>query len=519
MSILFRNQDDIREMLALMKARGLITLAVSALMTSCMANPEPSAIPPGLHSPNRTPVTTQEAFSTPMPTPATIETAANVPLPTEPQPTESTGSFELIGHTPLLHRGMNAALAVYGNYAYVGSRTDGSHPDAGVLVVDISNPADPEVVYQIGPPEEGLPGQTSRELRVWPDEELLFVLNFDCDPGLHDCERSSAPPYINCYDISGPNAAQPKLIAMYPLPRTPHEFFLWDDPNVAGRALLYLSTPGSFGDNLLVIDISQARAGVFEEVSNWSAPRGPLRGELHSLSVSVDGRRAYLAYLRNGFMIVDTADLADNIPSPQIRLLTPLESWPHWVGPGPHSAVKLFGKPYALVTEEVYGRCPWGWTSLIDITDESRPKIVSEYKLDPYNMVEHCAEADSGRYRFTSFASHNPTLTKNLAFITWHSGGLQAVSIENPLQPTQVAEFLPEPLPSVVTEDPALSSGPDKVVMWSYPIIKEGLIYVVDIRNGLYILKYHGPFEAEVAEIRFLEGNSNLGEAQLWGIP
>ena len=184
-----------------------------------------------------------------------------------------------------------------------------------------------------------------------------------------------------------------------------------------------------------------------------------------------------------------------------------------------HSAVKLFGKPYALITEEVYGLCPWGWARLIDITDEARPQFVSEYKLYPYNTIEHCAETTYERYRFTSFSSHNPTLTKNLALITWHSGGLQVVSVENPLQPVKVAEFLPEPLPSVVTEDPALSSGADKVVMWSYPIIKDGLIYVVDIRNGLYILKYHGPFEEEVAAIRFLEGNSNLGEAQLWEIP
>jgi hypothetical protein len=93
------------------------------------------------------------------------------------------------------------------------------------------------------------------------------------------------------------------------------------------------------------------------------------------------------------------------------------------------------------------------------------------------------------------------------------------VSIEDPLHPTQTAEFLPEPLPSVGTEDPALSAGPEKVVMWSYPIIKDGLIYVVDIRNGLYILKYHGPFEAEVSGIHFLEGNSNLGEAQTWEMP
>ena len=55
--------------------------------------------------------------------------------------------------------------------------------------------------------------------------------------------------------------------------------------------------------------------------------------------------------------------------------------------------------------------------------------------------------------------------------------------------------------------------------MWSYPIIEDGLIYVADVRNGLYVLKYHGPFEAEVAGIRFLEGNSNLGEAQTWGMP
>jgi hypothetical protein len=441
------------------------------------------------------------------------------PLPTAPQPTPSTGSFELIGHTPLLNRGMNAGLAVYGNYAYIGSRTDGNHADAGVLVVDISTPTNPQIVYQIGPPAEGNPGQTSRELRIWPEQELLLVLNFECEAILHDCGPSFVPPNISFYDISGANAAAPSLLATYLLPRLPHEFFLWDDPNVAGRALLYVSTPGIIGDNLLVIDISQVRQGLFQDVSNWTAPRGPLNATLHSLSVSVDGRRAYLAYLRNGFMIVDTSQIADGIPNPQINLLTPPENWIQWSSPGPHSAVKLFGKPYALVTEEVYGRCPWGWTSIFDITNESSPRIVAEYKLDPYNNLEQCGAFAADHYRFTSFAAHNPTLTQNLVFITWHSGGLQAVSIEDPLQPRKVAEFLPVPLPSVQTEDPVLSSGLDKVVMWSYPIIKDGLIYVVDVRNGLYILRYHGPFEAEVAGIRFLEGNSNLGEAQLWGTP
>ena len=125
---------------------------------------------------------------------------------------------------------MNSALAIYGNYAYVGSRTDGSHADAGVLVLDISNPTNPQIVYQIGPPSEGIIGQTSRELRIWPEQKLLFVLNFNCEAGLHDCGQSSAPPNISSYNISSANAAQPKLIAAYSLPRLPHEFFLWDDP-------------------------------------------------------------------------------------------------------------------------------------------------------------------------------------------------------------------------------------------------------------------------------------------------
>jgi hypothetical protein len=51
------------------------------------------------------------------------------------------------------------------------------------------------------------------------------------------------------------------------------------------------------------------------------------------------------------------------------------------------------------------------------------------------------------------------------------------------------------------------------VTIWSYPIISDGLIYVVDIRNGLYVLRYTGSGASTVAGTSFLEGNSNLGDA------
>ena len=46
--------------------------------------------------------------------------------------------------------------------------------------------------------------------------------------------------------------------------------------------------------------------------------------------------------------------------------------------------------------------------------------------------------------------------------------------------------------------------------MWSYPIIRDGLIYVVDVRNGLYVVRYTGAGEASLLEDSFVEGNSNL---------
>src|SRR5262249_16927618 len=115
--------------------------------------------------------------------------------------------------------------------------------------------------------------------------------------------------------------------------------------------------------------------------------------------------------------------------------------------------------------------------------------------------------------QFTSYSSHNPTVLPDLALIDWHSGGLQAIDIHRPAAPKQAGLFSPLPLPTVATEDPALSRGPNKVVMWGYPIIHNGLVYVTDIRKGLYILRYTGPHANMIADIRFLEGNSNLGDA------
>ena len=513
-------------------------------------------------------------------------------------------NVQLVGQNTLLNRGMNAALAIFDHYLYVGSRTDGSsrcgigdprrtttglnscpHPNPGVLVLDINNPAAPTLVNEFGDEftTGTFAGQTSRELRVWPEQKLLMIMYFRCSSIIHACTRPATDDWrIRFFDLSDP--VHPALVSTYVPPSKPHEMFLWVDPNKANRALLFLSTPNIFADanpNLIVTDISNARKGIFTQIAqgNWNnrfagtdqanypfdaTSRdgcGPYDCNLfvHSMGVKADGTLTFLALEAGHFLVLDTSQVAAGRRNPQLVLLTDPDDRPVWLQnppqpdavpnvspndcarvvstsagplekdcPNSHSAVKVPGRKLALTADEVYGTftfaaygCRWGWARLIDISDPSQPFITGEYMIDE-NSLSFCGTpADDAVTESTrSYSSHNPTLTQNLAIIDWHSGGLQIIDTSDPTHPVQAGFFVPGILATptlVANEDPALSQGTDsrnnKAVFWSYPIINNGLIYAVDVRNGLYVFQYTGPHAAEVSGITFLEGNSNLGDA------
>jgi hypothetical protein len=45
----------------------------------------------------------------------------------------TSSNFQLVGHEPLFNRGMNAALAIFDHFVYIGNRTDGSDTCAVTL--------------------------------------------------------------------------------------------------------------------------------------------------------------------------------------------------------------------------------------------------------------------------------------------------------------------------------------------------------------------------------------------------
>src|SRR6266705_530001 len=219
-----------------------------------------------------------------------------------------------------INRGMNAALAMFDHFIYIGNRTDGSstcgvgdprgpgancpHPHPGVLIVDVADPTNPSVVGEIGLPLEGNVG-------------------------------------IKFYDVSDP--VHLRFLSGYVpsskagLKVKPHEMFLWVDPNNKDRALLYLSTPTLSTNptvpNLMIVDLRQVSAGgAVTEVAegNWNnrypGADNPANYAfnlfVHSMWVTPDGTRAYLAMEAGEFLVLDTSDIANNVPNPQLRLLT-----------------------------------------------------------------------------------------------------------------------------------------------------------------------------------------------------
>ena len=398
-------------------------------------------------------------------------------------------SLALVGQEFLGHRGMNAALALADHCAFVGSRND-----AAPQVVDVSAPSRPAVVGAL----PAHPGSTPREIRTVPALHEVAVLSYGLNGGYNaidvlrwnaDCTR---PVVVGTYNFGG---------------AAPHEFYLWQDAARPARVLLYVAMFAASPQELQVVDISDPAQPVL--AGTWAVPSSYGHAPLHSVALSGDGRTAYLSLWTGGLVVGDVSDFAAGRAHPVLRPLT-LAGATYRTDPGDvHSAVPLAAAGRVLTTDERYPApfgqgCPFGTAHVVDVSDPAHPRALSTMSV-PENTPGACAAAARG-----TWTSHNPTLTANLAFISWYSAGLEVFQLDNPAQPLRLAEFRPG-ASSPAQRD--LQLGTTDAMTWSYPVIRNGLVYVVDINQGLLVLRYSGPHQDEVAGAALIEGNSNAGAA------
>jgi hypothetical protein len=352
------------------------------------------------------------------------------------------------------------------------------------MIEDIADPAHPRGAGSL----PGRPRTTARELRAVPASHLLVVLSYQL--------LSGGSNRIDLYQWTT-DCTQPGLIGSYDFGRRPpHEFFLWRQPG-GERTLLFVTMFSGGARDLQVIDASNPSRPAL--AGTWSPPRGLL----HSISLSDDGRRAFLSLWTGGFLVADVSQFTGGTPNPQLTLLTPTASaLPPLAGGNVHSAVQLPGRDLVLITDERYPpACPYGPARLVDVSDPVHLRAVATLAA-PENDPATCRAAVTGTY-----TSHNPTIVGDLAFVTWYSSGVQVFDVGNPAQPVRLAEFRAQGItPGAVDQQ----LGVTPTMTWTYPIVRDGLIYVADINQGLYVLRYAGPHQEQLGQIAFTEGNSNL---------
>jgi hypothetical protein len=395
------------------------------------------------------------------------------------------GTLEEVGGHDLGARGMNSALAIADHCAYVGSRSD-----APTLILDIADPTAPRLVGELA----GHPGSTSRELRADPALHLLVVMFYALSGPVNALE------FYRWTD----DCTRPALVGRHDLGRrSPHEFYLWQDPSLTGRILAFVTTRGAKG-SLEVVDASDPAHPT--ALATWDLPAGLPRGAyLHSIALSPDGRTAYLSLWTGGLALGDTSDFAVAAAHPQMRLLTGSADMLRYPQGNVHSAVPVPGRSLALTTDEQYGGCPFGWARLIDVGEPSRPRLAGVLQV-PENDPVRCRNAGAG-----TWTSHDATVTAHLAVVSWYSAGLLVFDIDDAQHPTILAQARPAGV-APRQQDPNLGAG--STMTWSYPVIRDGLLYAADINQGLRIWRYHGPHEEEISALAFAEGNSNLTRAQ-----
>ena len=231
-------------------------------------------------------------------------------------------NVELVGHSDLGGRGLNAAVWGHRNFAYVGtwgrrgSNEPALCPGLGVTVVDIADPTRPSVVGSVAQK----PGTSAEDVHVLTVDTAAFSGDL-LATGIQRCSNQGVGG-LSLWDVTDPT--RPAELGFFDTGRGPggvHEFSLFqrDGRTIGLLAVPFSETldPEQQGD-LRIVDLTDPRAPT--QLSHWGLARalgiGPRSGlgrdsqnYAHSVRASPDGNLAYIAYWDAGVVILDISDL------------------------------------------------------------------------------------------------------------------------------------------------------------------------------------------------------------------
>jgi hypothetical protein len=344
---------------------------------------------------------------------------------------------------------------------------------------------------------------------------------------------------VDVYDLSA-DCRNPKLLASLQVGTGKDGGILaaksiqGHDSNFSPDGLtLYSGDPA--GKTYSAIDLSdptKPRMIAQVDVSQWPLNGSLFNGAAHGLSISDDGKRGYFvsvgmplardlpdpnARLSEGFYVVDTSEIQARKPDAQFKLISWL-TFKHGSTAQHTLAIKIGGRPYVVFVDEAgsggfpglgggtnqdacnAGLSPFPLARLIDISDETRPRLVSNLALETH-LPANCGKVLPdlvGESSFT-YGSHicsvdNRDNATALACGYWQSG-IRVFDIRNPSAPREIAYFNPAPTSELQASLPGSSPGAvqSKVNACGAPAgfdFQRKLLTGMCMRSGALVLKF-----------------------------
>ncbi len=345
----------------------------------------------------------------------------------------------------------------------------------GVAVLDMSDPTKPKRVTTLLSPAMQSPHES---LNISVQRGILAAVLGN--PGAY-------PGGIDVYDISE-DCRNPQLkSAAFLASPFGHESGMAPD----GQTFY----PTSIGTgNTVAVDIS-----------NPSLPRTLVDGRFntHGMTVSEDGNRGYLA-TGDGLVIADLSDVQSRKPNPQMREISRL-TWPTMTIPQVAIPVKIKGKEYLVEVDEystsgeggsVGGNgAVVGAARMIDISDETKPKVVGDMRLAVHQPENR--EAIAGDYGAQSpvqgYAGHYCNVPRRvdpgIVACSMIASGLRVFDIRNPAKPKEIAYFMSPPSTISATGGPIIDERSNWAMSQPAFAPERGEIWYSDGNSGFYTLK------------------------------
>jgi hypothetical protein len=343
----------------------------------------------------------------------------------------------------------------------------------GVAVLDMSDPANPVRTASLVTPAMQSPHES---LNISVKRGLLAAVAGN---------PAFLPGVVDVYDISE-DCRHPVLKSSAPVGFLGHESGMAPDGNT-----FYATSIGS-GHTTPV------------DISNPSLPRqlGVYEFNSHGMTVSDDGRRGYMAS-GDGLIVVDLTEIQQRKPDPQIPVISRL-AWPNMTIPQVAHPVTIRGKPYLVEVDEysndggsgVAGNgSRVGAARIIDVSDEKKPKVVSNIRLEVH-QPEHrdTIAGDYGARNPTQgYAAHYCNVPRRvdpgIMACSMILSGLRVFDIRDPLRPKEIAYFVAPPDTISTTGGPTVDERANWAMSQPDFVPERGEIWYSDGTSGFYALK------------------------------